>query len=280
MDIRNYHGEVLPTDYWYFSTYIPASDGNDNLLTKSWPTAIGAPNNRGVFKWEIKGTRGFHAVGIVAAAGPLVSEITKTDDPRIQIRTKGFSNVKNDVILKLTYTTPDARKTATCEKPLTIRTFELKLQKGASYLRYPGNGWSTYRNMDLVDNVDRSLVPAQVNINEKFTDSASMTEGGDDWAVPNVSPFEERCRVWQDWVYMPSGTYNPGPYNSWIGPVVPDNPEQIDSEPPTNSQEANTPVDRVTQTWRFGSKIPGAGETPEKGAVNMQRNRGFAVHSN
>lgn len=275
IDIGDYFRNVLPTEYWYFPTY---SDP-DKYLDRQWPTAIGAPKDKGTFKWEILGGKGFDAMGIKTADG-IVSTVTKTDDPRIFMVTRGYSDATKDVTLKLTYSTPDGRCICSVEKQLTVRTFRLLLGQGASYAKFGTGGWSVKKTMKLVDHLDKQIIPHGVDFNEKFSNwQSSDMYPNENWAAPQESG-DENAVAWRDLVEKPSLPGDtPSVWDFWLNATVPDYVD-IAGDPPTNDRQAQEEVDRVNQAWRYGSATPGNGDLPLRGNVTLRRNRGYANHSN
>lgn len=160
----------------------------------------------------------------------------------------------------MTYTTPDKKLTCSLEKSVSVRTFRLALLWNKLRREALSNGWLTYIEMKGVDQWEQDLPFYQTSSsNEDFSNFETLYEGKNwVWPIPNGG----NNLMWADYVTMPD------PYGLlYPKPVSP------------NDSEASVPVDSACQTWRYGSSTPGQGDVFLKGNISLQRNRGFAEHT-
>ncbi len=206
------------------------------------------------------GEKGFGALGLVSGSG-LSATVTKYDDEYVNIQTRGYSDSLEDVTLRLIYTLPiPSAPQVTVEKKLSVKTMKLLIFPDFVQHFPNGSGWRTWMPMAATDQFG-ALIPTPVDINELFTNWESLWQG-ETWPPPIIQGFLAGARQWTDQVTMP------GPHAYTPQPVTP------------SSGDASTPIDRATQTWRYGSLTQGAGNLFIDGSVTFQRNRGFAEHSN
>lgn len=246
---------IQPSSLWWFPTVLPSGyQVSDVAEARVEPSGL---DGHGTFKWEVLGSKGYDALGLIPSGGGSAQTVTKTDDKYVNIFTKGYSDAADDVTLRLTYTPPGASSPAcTVEKTLTVRTF--KLVFGSTWNEPNGSGWNTFRYMYVKDQFGTDA-PAVVDANECFTGWQSQSSG-ETWPSPTPGS-SSGYTWWQDWVSMPGPSmYTPQPVN------------------PTDTG-ASTPVDSAVQTWRYGSTTSGGGDVFIDGAVNLQRNLGYAVHT-
>ena len=246
---------IQPNSLWYFpSVFVSGYYTVDVAEAYVEPSSFA---EHGMFKWDVLGTKGYGALGLIPSGGGSTQMVNKTNNKYVNIYTRGFSDSTNDVILRLTYTPPGASYTAcTAEKSLTVRTFKLVL--GQTWNESNGSGWNTFRYMYVKDQFEVDA-PTAIDTNERFTDWQSQWYG-ETWRSPTPGS-SSGYTWWQDWVSMP------GPSMDSPDPVTP------------TSSGASTPVDSAVQTWRYGSTVSGAGDVFINGSVNLQRNLGFAVHT-
>ena len=246
---------IQPKSLWYFPNTHPSGYYESDVAEAHIePSSF---DGHGTFKWEVLGTKGYDALGLIPSGGGSAQTVTKADYKYVNVFTKGYSDCLEDVTLRLTYTPPGASSAAcSVEKAITVRTFKLAL--GGFRSEANGSGWSTFRDMFVKDQFDIDI-PTVIDANENFTSWQSQWSG-ETWPSPTAW-YSSGYTWWTDWVSMPApSTYTPQPIN------------------PTYSG-ASTPVDSAIQTWRYGSTVSGAGDVFIDGAVNLQRNRGYAVHT-
>lgn len=247
---------IQPYSLWWAPTTLPGGYHDADVAEARIDPASWA--GQGTFKWDVVGAKGYGALGLIPSGGGSAQAVTKTDNEYVNIFTKGYSDNEGDVTLRLTYTPPGASAPAcSVEKTITVRTFKLALEGVQHFAN--GTGWRTWRDMSATDQFD-DLIPSVIDINELFTDWQTFWSG-ETWPPPVIQGGLEDARQWTDNVTMP------GPSAYTPDPVTP------------SDANAATPVDKATQTWRYGTVTQGAGDAFIGGAVNFQRNLGFAEHS-
>jgi hypothetical protein len=246
---------IQPKSMWWAPTTLPSGYHDVDIAeARIEPSSL---SGHGTFKWEVLGSKGYNALGLILPGGGPAQTVTKTDNEFVNIFSKGYSDAIGDVTLRLTYT-PPGYSSPVCfvEKIITVRTFKLVL--GGFVSQANGSGWSTFRDMFVKDQFNGNI-PTALDANEIFTDWQSQW-AGESWPSPTPGS-SSGYTWWTDWVSMP------GPSTHTPEPVKP------------TDTGASTPVDSSIQTWRYGSTSPGAGDVFIDGVVNLQRNLGNATHS-
>ena len=250
---------VQPYNLWYFPTVLPAGyHVSDVARAYVEPPGL---DKHGTFKWEVVGSKGFGALGLVPSGERgLVQTVTKTDDKYVNIYTKGYSDAEGDVTLRLTYTPPGASFPARMdEKTLTVRTVRLVIESDEQYIPGAGGSWECRRGMKATDQFGINAIPTAIDINEFFAGWKSLYSG-ENWQAPAPWPLADAIE-WCDRV-------NPGASSTIPLPVH------------RSGSGDSTPVDEAQQTWRYGSMTVGSGDAFLDGEVNWRRNRGYAEHTN
>jgi hypothetical protein len=243
--------DFIVNDLWWFPSY----RDNDHFPVSDVIYATGAPDDKGTFHWEI--TQGAEKASLVWYGKK--TSVTKIDIPHVNITSTARSVNPDDVTLKLTYTPPDGTSDCEIEKEFSVRTFRLQLGE-AERNNIPTGGWRTRQDMHAVDQWENNL-PYYRNVgssNEAFSDHEDDLYDGENWHW--MPPNGGIDLIWDDLVKMPDVT---GLYPTPIGPENPG---------------ASTPVDRVRQTWRYGSTSSGGGDVFMEGVLSLQRNLGYAEH--
>lgn len=246
-------GIIQPTELWWFPDIAPrgyprADVAEARIEKAEW-------KGLGVFKWEVFGSKGFNALGLVSDNG-LAATVTKTDDPYVNIYTRGYSDGLEDVILRLTYTPPDASTPPiTTEKKITVRTLYYRLWIAELYEPpLHDKPWHHYRAMAARDQFN-AVIPINIEINEKFS-NWERPYVGNNWYPPAEKGIA--TKEWLDHV-------SPGAWATIPSPVA-----MVDNG-------ADTAVDSAIQTWRYGSLTPGGGAEYVNGsAIKWKRNQGYA----
>lgn len=240
------------TDLWHFETFRDYTHYPHSMTI----IAEGAPDNKGTFTWELKGTRGSAA----AFLDTLLNTVTFSDNPNVFLGTRGHSYAANDVTVKLTYTVPAGNSSAIYERSLTVRTFELDVR--SLTLIQEASGWTYETTMYFVDNVSKSWIAYGVQSNERFTEfenNISNLPGGEEWYWFPEQPTEAASTFIVDQLRVP--------FNFEPPPV-----KHTDSS-------AAVGIDKATQTWRYGNYAIGSGDTFIKGVHKVQRNRGYPTRT-
>lgn len=249
---------IQPYSLWHFPTVVPSGYRvSDVAEARVEPPGLAG---QGTFKWEVLGSKGYDALGLIPSGGGSAQTVTKINDKYVNIFTKGYSDADDDVTIRLTYTPPGASSPACIvEKALTVRTFRLVIESDEQYIPGAAGSWEHRRGMKATDQFGMNAIPTPIDINEFFTNWQSLYSG-ENWQAPQAWPLSGAI-TWYDRV-------NPGASSTIPMPVH------------RGQSGDSTPVDEAQQAWRYGSMTVGGGDVFLNGNVNWRRNRGYAEHTN